>query len=139
VDSPTAPLAPQAARIDGSKLDVVKAAFRIASTEGFDAGLETLLACAHAECEFHPYGRPGALHGLDEIRSHYRGVAAGGTRMAIRASTFSEEGDTVTVDGSLRVTRPGGSLAESQVRWVYRFEDGLLREVRHGPRGATPA
>ena len=130
MDSPTAPPAARNGRTYPSPLETVKAAFRSADAEGFDAGLDALLACAHADCEFHPYGAPNGLRGHDEIRQYYRQIEAGGTMMTIRGTTFHEDGEDVIVDGALRVLRPGGSLAESQISWRYRFEDGLLREAR---------
>jgi hypothetical protein len=32
------------------------------------------------------------------------------------------------------VMRREGSFAESQVRWIYRFRDGLVEEARWRPR-----
>ena len=119
MDSPTAAPAARNGRTYPTPLETVKAAFRTADAEGFDAGLDALLACA-----------PHRLRGHDKIRQYYRQIEAGGTMMTIRGTTFHEDGEDVVVDGALRVMRPGGSLAESQISWRYRFEDGLLREAR---------
>ena len=54
--------------------------------------------------------------------------------MKLRATSFEEDGDRVLVNGSMRVGRPAGGFAESQISWTYRFRDGRLAEVASGPR-----
>jgi hypothetical protein len=42
--------------------------------------------------------------------------------------------DSVVVRGSIRLTRPDGSFAETKIRWNYRFRDGLVDSVTWEPR-----
>jgi ketosteroid isomerase-like protein len=115
-------------------LESIKAAFRVTVDEGFVAGLEALLAIAHEDCQFRPYAADRVLHGHDEIRGFYRAAADSGTDMKLRAARFREEGDSVVVDGTMRVVRPAGGFSESQISWTYRFRDGRLAEAGWGPR-----
>jgi ketosteroid isomerase-like protein len=89
--------------------------------------------------EFCPYvGAGKVLRGPDEVRAFYRGQLEAGMAFTVRPSTFEERGDDVVlVNGSLRVVRPSGGFAESQLSWTYRFRDGRLQEVRGGPRRAA--
>jgi ketosteroid isomerase-like protein len=135
MDSQTAPAAPTNGRLDHSNLERIKEAFRAAAEQGFDAGLEVLLECAHEDCEFRPHLEPGrVLCGHGEIRAFYRQAAAEGVEMKLRASTFEEDGDRVLVNGSVRIGRPAAGFAESQISWTYTFRDGRLAEASSGPR-----
>lgn len=126
---------PAATGNDSRNVLVVKEAFEVFETEGLEAALERLLSRAHADLEFHPYLAEGrVLHGADEIRAFFREQLAAGTGLTVRPSSFAEEGEEVIVNGSLRVARATGGLAESQLSWTYRFRDGLLQEARWGPR-----
>jgi ketosteroid isomerase-like protein len=134
MDSPSAPLKPAPGHQDSRNLESIKAAFRVTVDEGFVAGLEALLAIAHDDCEFRPYVADRVLHGHDEIRAFYREAAESGTEMKLKATRFSEVGDRVVVDGTMRVLRATGGFSESQIRWIYRFSDGRLAEAGWSPR-----
>jgi ketosteroid isomerase-like protein len=113
---------------------LVKEAFRASEEEGLDAGLEALLSRAHESTEFRPYVAEGrVLRGPDEVRAFFREQAAAGTTLAARPTSFEERGDEVVVTGSLRVLRPAGGFAETQVRWIYRFREGRLDEATWSP------
>ena len=116
-------------------LQVVKEAFRAFAEEGLEAGVDSLLEHAHEQTELRPYSAAGrVLRGPDEARAFFREQAADGMAMALRPASFDERGDEVVVKGSLRVSRPTGGFAESQVRWIYRFRDGRLDEAHWSPR-----
>jgi ketosteroid isomerase-like protein len=128
MDSLTAP--PQSAN-----LSKVRDAFDIAVSQGFMAGLEALLEHAREDCEFSPYIASGhVIRGHDAVRTFYRSAVSAGTDMRLRATTFYEDGDTVIVNGTMRVGRPSGGFSESQISWTYRFRDGQLAQVFWGPR-----
>jgi ketosteroid isomerase-like protein len=74
------------------------------------------------------------LHGRDEVRSFFREAEEAGRLVSVRPRTFAEDGDEIVVSGSMRVGRPGGGFAESQIRWIYRFRDGRLEEAAWAPR-----
>jgi hypothetical protein len=133
MDSPLAPVAPP----DSQNLVTLKETFRLLTEEGLPVGIEYLLAHAHEDCEFRPFGGEGvSLRGQAAVREYYTDRERSGLRMTVRAASFEEHGDEVTVRGSVRVQRPASGFAESQIAWTYRFEDGLLRVAESGPRVA---
>ena len=117
-------------------MKAVKEAFRAFTEDGMEAGVESLLSISHDDCVYRPYSAEGrVLLGPDEVRSHFGETAASGTAIQVRPGRFEETGpDEVTVSGSVRVVRPAAGFAETQVRWIYRFRDGLLAEATWGPR-----
>jgi ketosteroid isomerase-like protein len=132
----SAPVAP--GQSDSPNLKIIRAAFEASVEKGFVAGLEELLDHAREDCTFRPYIAAGEpLTGHDTIRAFYRAAMNDGTEMRLRAGTFREEGDTVIVNGTMRVGRPSGGFAESQISWTYKFEDGLLAEASWCPRRAA--
>jgi hypothetical protein len=124
--------------VESRNLLVVKEAFEALEDGGIDALLERLLRDADADIEVVPYVADGrVLHGADEIRTFFREQRATGTDLTLWPASFEARGDEVIVNGSLRVTRPSGGFAESQLSWTYRFRNGLLEAVRWGPRQGT--
>jgi ketosteroid isomerase-like protein len=116
----------------------IKEAFRASVDDGFEAGLEALLGRAHEDCEFRPYIADGrALRGHDEVRRYYGEAIAAGEEMRLNPTSFHEEGDAIVVHGSIRVARPSGGFAETQISWTYRFRDGRLAEAGWTPRRAS--
>jgi ketosteroid isomerase-like protein len=125
-------------RADSQNLLVVKDAFGALEDGDVEAALERLLSRAHADIEFRPYlAADRVLRGADEVRAFFREQLDAGTRLTLRPSSFKEDGEEVVVHGSLRVVRPTGGFSESQLRWTYRFRNGLLEDARWGPRQAA--
>jgi ketosteroid isomerase-like protein len=138
MDSLAARTEPRDGHSDSSNLKMIRAAFEVSVQQGFIPGLEALLEHAHEDCEFRPYIASGhIIRGHDEIRSYYRTAVAEGTDMKLRPTSFHEEGDTVIVNGSMRVGRPSGGFSESQISWTYKFRGGLLAEASWSPRRNT--
>jgi ketosteroid isomerase-like protein len=125
--------------VESRNLLVVKDAFdALENGAGIEAVVERLLRHADADIELVPYvGNGRVLHGADEIRTFFREQVASGTDLTLWPASFEELGDDVIVNGSLRVTRPSGGFAESQLSWTYRFRNGLLHTIRWGPRQAA--
>ena len=127
-----------AAPPQSANLRMIKGAFDASAGQGFMAGLDVLLEHAHEDCEFRPYIASGDnIRGHEAIRAFYRSAMSAGTEMKIRATTFREDGDTVTADGTLRVGRPSGGFSESQISWAYTFRDGRLASASWCRRGAS--
>jgi ketosteroid isomerase-like protein len=140
MNSMAGPVEPRPDLADSPNVRVVKDAFEALGEGGVEAAIEHLLSHAHADVEFYPYvGAGQVLRGPDQVRAFYRGQLEAGTSLVPRPSSFEDCGDEVIVNGSLRVGRPSGGFAESQLSWIYRFRDGRLQEARWGPRrpGAT--
>jgi ketosteroid isomerase-like protein len=124
-------------QVDSPNLRFIRQAFDVSVERGFVAGLEELLANAAEDCEFRPYISSGEpISGHDAIRAFYRSAIKAGTEMRLRPTAFREEDDMVIVNGTMRVGRPSGGFAESQLSWTYKFRDGLLAEVAWRPRRA---
>jgi ketosteroid isomerase-like protein len=135
MDSMAGPVEPGLDHADSPNVRVVKDAFDVLDEGGLEAAIEHLLSHSHDDVEFAPYLGDGVvLRGADEVRAFYRGQIESGTVITARPSSIEERGDEVVVNGSLRVLRPTGGFAESQISWTYRFRDGLLQEARGGPR-----
>jgi hypothetical protein len=102
--------------------------------------MEALLDLCDENSELRPYSAEGrVLRGPEEVREHYRRVAEEGTTVNATADHFEEDGDTVTVTGSIRINRGGsGGIVDAQIRWLYVFEDGRLRVAEYGPLSAAP-
>ena len=125
------------ATAESTNLDTIKAAFDVSANQGFMAGLEILLARAREDCEFRPYIASGqSLRGPDAVRAFYRSAIKAGTDMRLRGASFHEDGESVIVDGAMRVGRPTGGFSESQISWTYKFREGLLAEASWSPRRA---
>ncbi len=121
---------------ESQNVRAVKDAFTAFTDYGADAGLEALLAISHRDCRFRPPSADGrVLEGHDELRAYYREAAEAGTSVRVRPRIFREEQrDEVVVSGSIRIMHPDSSFAERQMRWIYRFRDGLVVEANWSPR-----
>lgn len=112
--------------------------------EGAMAGVEELLTFAHEDIEMRPYtatgpgsaggGQQEVLRGHEEIREFFRTSVESGFKPQLRAKALDVVGDSVVVRGSIRLTRPGGSFAETKVSWIFHFRDGLVDDVSWEPR-----
>jgi ketosteroid isomerase-like protein len=135
MDSMAGPVEPGLDHADSPNVRLVKDTFDVLSESGLEAAIEHLLSHSHDDVEFAPYlGAGVVLRGPDEVRAFYRGQVESGTVLTARLSSIEECGDDIVVNGSLRVLRPTGGFAESQISWTYRFRDGRLQEARGGPR-----
>jgi ketosteroid isomerase-like protein len=139
MDSMAGPVEPGLDHADSPNLRVVKGAFVALGDAGLEAAIEHLLDHAHEDVVFCPYvGEGQILRGREEVLGFYRGQLDSGTVFVARPSAFEEcDDDVIVVKGTLRVVRPTGGFAESQISWTYRFRDGLLQEARWGPRRAA--
>ena len=116
---------------------------RIAA-DGALAGIEELLTFVHEDIEMRPYsgtgpgsafgGQRALLRGPEEIREFFRTSIESGFKPQPRAKAFHVVGDSVVVRGSMRLTRPGGSFAETKLSWTFHFRDGLVDDVGWEPR-----
>ena len=92
-------------------------------TNGLAGASEELLAHCADDVVFEPHAAHGRLiHGQEELRRFWEGFTDDGVQMRAGAYSVTEEGDSVVVSGWVR-TMKGGGLADTQSRWVYRFND----------------
>jgi ketosteroid isomerase-like protein len=84
---------------------------------------EELLAHCAEDVVFEPHAAQGRLiRGQDELRRFWEGFEDDGAQMRAGAYSMTEEGDSVVVSGWVRTIKDG-RLADTQSRWVYRFND----------------
>jgi len=84
---------------------------------------EELLAHCADDVVFEPHAAHGQeLHGAKELRRFWAAFEDAGIQMRAGAYSITEEGDTVVVSGWLR-TINDGRLADTQSRWIYRFDE----------------
>lgn len=135
LEPPTQGAGPNGSVVDSANMRVIKEAFRAFTEDGIQAGVDSLLSSSHEDAVFSPYLAGGQLlRGRREAREFFRQSIEAGGSMSVRAQSFEEHGDEIVVSGSVRVLHAGGGFAESQVRWTYRFRDGMVAEARWGPR-----
>lgn len=92
-------------------------------TDDLTRASEELLANSADDVVFEPHAAQGRLiHGKEEMRRFWADIADEGVQLRAGAYSVTEEGDTVVVTGWVRTIREG-RLADSQARWVYRFND----------------
>ncbi|HMJ94802.1 MAG TPA: hypothetical protein VK486_03070 [Thermoleophilaceae bacterium] len=125
-------------------LAAVQRVYELMNTTSALAGIEELLTFSHEEIEFRPYAASGSgsfgagqhelLRGPDAIREFFQTAVASGYKPQPRARSFEVTEDSVVVRGSIRLTRPDGSFAETKVSWTYHFRGGLVDEVGWEPR-----
>jgi ketosteroid isomerase-like protein len=92
-------------------------------TEDLSRVAEELLANSVEDVVFEPHVAHGQeIRGHDALRRFWSEFEEGGLQMRAGAYSIVEEGDTVVVNGWVR-TIDQGRLADTQSRWVYRFND----------------
>jgi ketosteroid isomerase-like protein len=83
---------------------------------------EELLAHSAEDVVFEPHAAQGRMiEGRDELRAFWEAFAAEGVQLRAGAYSITEEGDSVVVSGWVRTIKEG-RLADTQSRWVYRFD-----------------
>ena len=92
---------------------------------------EELLAHSAEDVVFEPLAAQGrVLEGPDELRSFWKSFEGDGVQIRAGAYSVTEEGDSVVVSGWVRTIKDG-RLADTQSRWVYRFNaDGQVVSAR---------
>jgi hypothetical protein len=107
--------------LDSPRVQLIRKLFELIETNGIVRASEELLAHSVDEAVFEPLSSHGrVLQGPEELRSFWEGLEGDGAKIRAGAYSFTEEGDSVVVSGWVRTIRDG-RLADSQSRWVYRF------------------
>jgi hypothetical protein len=82
---------------------------------------EELLTHSAEDVVFEPLSAQGrVLRGREELRSFWESFEDDGAQIRAGAYSVTEDGDSVMVNGWVRTIRDG-RLADTQSRWVYRF------------------
>jgi len=84
---------------------------------------DELLAHSVDDVVFEPHTAQGReIRGHDGLREFWSSFEGEGRQLRAGAYSITEEGDSVVVTGWVR-TIDDGRLADTQARWVYRFND----------------
>jgi hypothetical protein len=90
---------------------------------GLASAAEELIAHSAEDVVFEPHASHGEeIRGHDALRQFWSRFAEEGLQLRAGAYSMAEEGDAVVVSGWVR-TIDEGRLADTQSRWVYRFND----------------
>jgi ketosteroid isomerase-like protein len=124
--------------LDSHNLETVKELYRAMQEDGLRSGGEYLAANVCEDVSIRLYTtKDRVLHGRDEVRSFFAEAESAGTSVVLRPREFVADGDAVTVIGSARVQRSEGGFAETQVRWTWRFRNGLIEAADWEPRAGN--
>ena len=109
--------------MDSPRVALVRRLFELAEHDDVETATEELLRHSAEDVVFYPQPAHGrAVHGHDALREFWSSFAEGGRQIRAGAYSIVEEADTVVVTGWVR-TIEEGRLADTQSRWVYRFND----------------
>jgi ketosteroid isomerase-like protein len=87
------------------------------------SAMEELLKHSAEDVVFQPHAAHGQeIRGHDELRKFWTRFVDEGLQLRAGVYSIVEEGDSVIVSGWVR-TIDEGRLADTQSRWVYRFND----------------
>ena len=90
---------------------------------GLASAAEELIAHSAEDVVFEPHAAHGEeIRGPDGLREFWSRFAEEGLQLRAGAYSIAEEGDSVIVSGWVR-TIDEGRLADTQSRWIYRFND----------------
>ncbi|MFL5516076.1 MAG: nuclear transport factor 2 family protein [Gemmatimonadales bacterium] len=123
--------------MEEGNLNRVKDMWRVYERQGHDAGVDALIDVSHDNAEYRFYATgEEVLHGAEELRAFYRRERTEGMSVRAAAYDYSDDGDTIYVSGWVRVAREGSGHADAQVRWIYEFENGLVKRMIYAPLAA---
>jgi SnoaL-like protein len=92
-------------------------------TDDLGRTAEELLAHSVEDVVFEPHTAHGReIRGHDELRQFWSSFEGEGRQLRAGAYSITEDGNSVVVTGWVR-TIDDGRLADTQARWVYRFND----------------
>ena len=92
-------------------------------TNDLGGAAEELLANSAEDVVFEPHAAQGReIRGHEELREFWAGFESEGRQLRAGAYSITEDGDSVVVAGWVR-TIDDGRLADTQARWVYRFNE----------------
>ena len=109
--------------MDSPRVALIRRLFELTETDDVAAATEELLRHSAEDVVFYPQPAHGqAIHGHEALRDFWSRFADEGREIRAGVYSITEDGDTVVVTGWVR-TMEEGRLADTQSRWVYRFDD----------------
>jgi ketosteroid isomerase-like protein len=109
--------------LDSPRVALIRRLFDHIERNDLQSSLDELLEHSSDDVVFEPHAAHGQeIRGPDALREFWARFAEGGRQIRAGVYSITEEGDTVIVSGWVR-TIDEGRLADTQVRWIYRFND----------------
>ena len=109
--------------MDSPRVALIRKLFDHMENNDIARATEELLEHSAEDVVFEPHAAHGEeIRGHDALRQFWATFADEGRQVRAGAYSISEEGDAVIVTGWVR-TIDEGRLADTQSRWVYRFND----------------
>lgn len=109
--------------MDSPRVALIRRLFDLMDTDDLTRAAEELVAHSVEDVVYEPHAAQGEeLHGREALREFWADFARQGLVLRAGAYSMVEEGDAVIVNGWVR-TIDQGRLADTQARWVYRFND----------------
>ena len=109
--------------MDSPRVALIRRLFDLMETDDLTVAAEELIANSAEDVVFEPHVAHGeVIRGHDDLRRFWAEFAQGGLEVRAGAYSIAEEGDSVIVTGWVR-TIDEGRLADTQSRWIYRFND----------------
>ena len=113
--------------MDSPRVALIRRLFDHIERNDLQGSLDELLEHSAEDVVFEPHAAHGQeIRGRDALREFWSRFAEGGREIRAGLYSITEEGDTVIASGWVR-TIDEGRLADTQARWIYRFnEEGKI-------------
>ena len=109
--------------MDSPRIALIRRLFDHMEKNDLPGAAEELLANSAEDVVFQPHASHGdEIRGHDALREFWTRFADDGLQLRAGVYSITEEGDSVVVSGWVR-TIDDGRLADTQSRWIYRFND----------------
>ena len=109
--------------MDSPRVALIRRLFDHIEKNDLAGAAEELIAHSADDVVFEPHAAHGdEIRGHEALRQFWTSFAEEGLQLRAGVYSISEDGDTVVVSGWVR-TIDEGRLADTQSRWVYRFND----------------
>jgi ketosteroid isomerase-like protein len=109
--------------LDSPRVALIRKLFDYMEKDDLARAAEELLENSAEDVVFEPHAAHGEeIRGHEELRRFWATFVDEGRQIRAGAYSITEEGDAVIVTGWVR-TIDEGRLADTQARWVYRFND----------------
>jgi hypothetical protein len=109
--------------LDSPRVALIRRLFDHMEENDLAGALDELLRNSADDVVFEPHAAHGeVIRGHEALREFWDRFGAEGMQLRVGAYSFAEDGDSVVVSGWVR-TVDKGRLADTQSRWVYRFND----------------
>ena len=109
--------------MDSPRVALIRRLFDKVEKNDLAGAAEELIRNSAEDVVFQPHTADGEeIRGPDALRAFWSRFGDEGRQLRAGAYSISEEGDSVVVAGWVR-TIDDGRLADTQARWLYRFDD----------------